>query len=124
MAGHGAGARAAYATSLSFLDYAQEGAQRGAPRRLVQALADGADFERAFTIAYGIAPRALEDDWRGSLRGRYVLAPLIFAGTLANIVLGVLALAAVARARSRRRERLLDLPDDPADDDVSDETTR
>ncbi len=117
----GAGARTAYATALSFLDYAQEGTAPGAPRRLVQALADGADFERAFTIAYGTAPRALEDDWRGSLRGRYVLAPLIFAGTLANIVLGLLALVAVTRAGRRRRARLAALPDDPADDVIEED---
>lgn len=104
-------ARAAYAQSLSFVSHAQSFALPGAPRRLVLALREGADFDRAFTIAYGVGVGPLEVDWRRGLRDRYVLVPLVVGATIANLALGVLAFAAMIAGRRRHRARMAALPD-------------
>ena len=108
----GAGARSAYAASLSFVDYVQRAALPGAPRRLVEALHQGADFERAFVIAYGANVAGFEADWRRTLRDRYIAVPLLLLGTLANMAFGTLAVLVVLRARRRLRQRLEALEED------------
>jgi hypothetical protein len=110
----GAGARAAYAAALSFVGYVQRDAAPGAPRRLVEALRQGADFERAFVIAYGSGTAGSEAAWRGTLGDRYIVLPLVLLGTVANVALGIFALLALAAGHVRRRRRMDALGDDAA----------
>ncbi len=99
-------ARDAYALSLSFVDFAEENTLAGAPQRLVMAMRAGALFDEAFRSAYGARRAHFERLWRASLEDRYLYRPLWVLFSLANAVMGVLALVAVIRVRRRNRVRL------------------
>ena len=78
----------------------------GAAGRLVRALDEGAGFDRAFTLAYGVSPRVVEALWRDRLRQRLLVRPLLVLGTLLQGTLGLLALVAWLRIRRKKRLRL------------------
>jgi hypothetical protein len=101
-----AGARRAYAESLSVVSFAEGASYPGAPRRLVSAMRDGLPFPRAFNLAYGMSLESTEYLWRQNARLTYLQAPLLWAGAIIQAGLGLLAIGAYLRARLRRRRRL------------------
>ncbi len=105
----GGQAAAAYAQVLSMLSFAERNAPPASPRRLIEALRNGLDFDRAFTAAYGRSPAQTWHAWRRSLRWRYRILPIVVAAGLAPALIGMLALAASAVAFRRRARQYADL---------------
>ena len=98
-----AGARSAYAISVSFLSSIERRAGPEAPARIVRAMMSGLSFRAAFREATGAEVWDLEAEWRRSVSFLYRWVPLITSsGAVWTVVLVLLFLAA-ARRRARRR---------------------
>jgi hypothetical protein len=102
----------AYAESYDFVGYLREHGGAGGLSRLLAGVAAGRPFLDAFREAFGRSLGALEEEWRGDVRRRYVVWPLLTSGTLLWMGVSVLAVLAWRRRRRAQAARLQRMDED------------
>jgi hypothetical protein len=95
----------AYAQSVAFVEFLRDRHGPGAFQRLVQRVAQGDAFEKAFGVAFSVPLSMEETAFRAELPRRYPWWPLLLSGgTLVWVVSAVLVVLAWVRRRRAVRE--------------------
>jgi hypothetical protein len=101
----------AYAEAYDFVGYLREQRPTGLGR-LLAAVAAGQPFLGAFREGFGRSLGSWEEDWRGDLRRRYVIWPLLTSGALLWMALTPLAVLAWRRRRRAQAARLREMDEE------------